>query len=507
MGSRFLEKINGWFSGVLVDLRNERILLFNDRYGLGRIYWHENERGFYFASEARALLRILPELRQFDNEGVAEFLNYGCTLGCRTLFKGVQILRGGSFWSFEEGKCHKRTYFSPEVWEGQTPLSAEKFESECETVLARAVPRYFYADSKIGISLTAGLDSRALMACRPATCARLISYTFEGPTGLTTDSRLAAQVAKVSGVDHHVLRLGPDFFSEFASHVDDTVYATDGYFGVTGAHEIYLNRLAGELAPIRLTGNYGGEVLREVSTFKPLQLSSGLLNPDIDVMTNSAKMPLEHKSPVTFAAFREVPWNLFGSLRAAQSQVTIRCPYIDNDVVALAYRAPRELRTSQAPVAGLIRRKNPALGEIPTDMGYLGEAHPIIKLMRRFVAKIACKLDYLSCEGFPPFLSHFDPIANSVASVFHVAGSHKYLRYRNWFRREFANYVRDAIAIARAQQSPFWNSNFLARVAEDHIRGHANYLREINAVLTLAAVDRLFFKKVIPATCAGVKVH
>ena len=30
MGSRFFEKINGWFSGVLVDLRNERILLFND---------------------------------------------------------------------------------------------------------------------------------------------------------------------------------------------------------------------------------------------------------------------------------------------------------------------------------------------------------------------------------------------------------------------------------------------------------------------------------------------
>jgi asparagine synthase (glutamine-hydrolysing) len=312
--------------------------------------------------------------------------------------------------------------------------------------------------------------------------------------GHTADSRLASQVAKIAGLEHHVLRLGPDFFSEFASHVDDTVYATDGYFGVTGAHEIYLNRLAGELAPIRLTGNYGGEVLREVSSFKRQELSSVLLNPDIAAMANSVRVPMEQEPPVTFAAFREIPSKLFGSLRAAQSQVAIRCPYIDNEIVALAYRAPRELRTSQAPAADLIRRSNPALAKIPTDMGYLGESRLIVKTLRRFVAKMTCKLDYLSSEGFPPFLSRLNPVADRLASILHIAGSHKYLRYRIWFRRELADYVRDAIANAQAQESPFWNSNFLGRMAEDHIHGRKNYLREINAVVTLVAVDRLLFR-------------
>ena len=91
-GDRFFEKLNGLFSGLLIDKRQGKAFLFNDRYGVERIYWHETKDATYFASEAKALLRVLPELRAFDREGVAQFLTFGCTLGQRTLFRGVQLL-------------------------------------------------------------------------------------------------------------------------------------------------------------------------------------------------------------------------------------------------------------------------------------------------------------------------------------------------------------------------------------------------------------------------------
>src|SRR5262245_7034655 len=65
-GSEFVSRLNGWFSGVLVDFRLQKIVLFNDRYGLNRIYYHEHPTGFYFSSEAKSLLRALPELRELD---------------------------------------------------------------------------------------------------------------------------------------------------------------------------------------------------------------------------------------------------------------------------------------------------------------------------------------------------------------------------------------------------------------------------------------------------------
>ena len=76
-GDHFFGKLNGLFSGLLIDRRKKKVFLFNDRYGMERIYWHETHDGFYFASEAKALLRVRPELREFDRQGVAEFLGVG----------------------------------------------------------------------------------------------------------------------------------------------------------------------------------------------------------------------------------------------------------------------------------------------------------------------------------------------------------------------------------------------------------------------------------------------
>lgn len=490
-GIRCLEKLNGTFCGLLIDKRKHKAFLFNDRYGIGRIYWHEEKGSLYFASEAKALLQILPELRCFDDEGVGQFLKFGCTLGTRTLFKGIQTIPAGSVWRFEDGKCNKTTCFSPEEWERQEPLSVEDFESEFHNTFTRAVPRYFECASRIGISLTAGLDTRMLMACRPKTSIDPVTYTFDGPMGRTADSRLAAHVARALGLEHHVLRLGPDFFSDFGSHVDRTVCITDGCFGVTGAHEIYLNRLARQLAPIRLTGNYGGEVLREVSTFKPLDLSPSLFNPDAATIAGSSTNFLDKQHPVTFAAFHEIPWKLSGSLRAGESQVAIRSPYLDNDLVALAYRVPTELRRSPEAAMQLIQRNNCLLAKIPTDMGLLGQSSRLEGIVRRALAKAVCKLDYFSSEGVPPSLWFLDSFTSGIASVLRIAGTHKYLRYRNWFRHQLAGYVRDAIADVRLRQSPFWNDKFLAKMAGDHIAGRANYVREINSVITLGAVERL----------------
>jgi asparagine synthase (glutamine-hydrolysing) len=56
---RCFRRLNGLFSGVLIDKRLRKMFLFNDRYGMERIYWHEADGEFYLASEAKALLRRL----------------------------------------------------------------------------------------------------------------------------------------------------------------------------------------------------------------------------------------------------------------------------------------------------------------------------------------------------------------------------------------------------------------------------------------------------------------
>src|SRR5438477_1711816 len=496
-GEGFFERLNGLFGGLLIDKRVKNAFLFNDRYGVERVYWHEADGEFYFASEAKALLRILPELRAFDREGVAQFLTFGCTLEGRTLFRGVHLLSGGSVWSFEDGKCHKRKYFSPEMWESQPTLTAEVFQSRFQETFKRILPRYLESDSKIGISLTAGVDSRMIMACLPQTAEKPICYTFSGEKRDTLDARLAARVAETCRLEHQILRIGPDFFSDFASHVDRTVYVTDGSLGSLGAHEIYLNNQARALSPVRLTGVFGGEILRGVSMFKPLHLAPGLVNADLaeTVTSWTHRWSDDHEHPVTFAAFHEIPEKRFAIPAASRSQTSFRTPYLDNEIVALAYQAPETVRTSIDFTLSLVKANNPALSEIPTDMGGIGEANRLAGASRRLFSKAVCKLDYLRNEGLPRGLSRLDSLFTQISSALGIAGLHKYLPYRIWFQRELAAYVDEILKDAQVRRSSLWDSRFIEHMASDHATGHKNYIREIDAVLTLDAVERLLFRE------------
>lgn len=495
-GEKAFENLNGLFSGLLIDKRQGKAFLFNDRYALERIYYSEQADGFYFASEAKALLRVLPDSRSFDEDGVAQYLAFGCTLEERTLFHVIGMLPGASLWSFRNAKCQKRKYFSARNWESQAVLSPASFESRFQKCMKQILPRYFQSESRIGIALTGGLDTRMIMAALPETLRKPICYTFTGSAGLTVDDRLASRVAEACGLEHRLLRIGPDFLSDFADHADRTVYITDGCFGVCGSHELYLNRLARQLATMRLTGNYGSEVLRGVSTFKPLGISSALLSEEINrlVRRHIREFAASQAHPTTFAAFRNVPLNLFGSLAAGRSQVGFRSPYLDNELVELAYQAPQSLRRSQRPGLSFVKNNSETLSKIPTDKGYASDSSGLAQLVRRLFSRVTFKIDYFYNEGFSHRLSVFDRVFRQFVSRIGVVGLHKYLRYGSWFRRELSDYLNDSILNASMRQSPFWNASVLEHMVTEHIKGRKNYVMEINAVLTLEAIERLLFR-------------
>ncbi|HUA65793.1 MAG TPA: asparagine synthase-related protein [Alphaproteobacteria bacterium] len=491
-GRYFLEKLNGLFCGLLIDKPRGNVLLFNDRYGIQRIYLHEGNGCLYFSSEAKALLRVLPELRQFNMDGLTDFLTFGCTLNWKTLFRGITIMPGGSVWSFENGAPRKESYFSPRTWELQTPLAPAEFQERLQQTFQRILPGYFEPYSKVGIALTGGLDTRMIMACRPQT-SHTPCYTFTGNNGQTLDDKIAAQIATVSKLEHTLLRLDEGFFSDFAAHADKTVFATDGCAGVFTAHELYFNRKARELAPVRLTGNYGSEILRGISTFKPLSLSPQLLNQDWAprVSMRAASWSREKTNPVTFAAFKEVPWHLYGNLAAGRSQLHFRSPYLDNELVALAFQAPQQCRNSSMPCFNLVRASNSDLSEIPTDRGFRGDNSGLGFVTRRAFAEVTFKLDYYSVAGLPNPFSNLNSIFKPVVETLKIAGMHKFLRYSAWFRNELAAYVQDRLFSQRVRTNDVWNFEFIERMAAAHLRGHRDYSAEINAVMTLDAIERL----------------
>jgi asparagine synthase (glutamine-hydrolysing) len=494
LGSKFIEKLNGCFSGLLIDLRTSTVTLFNDRYGLARLYYHEEHGNLYFASEAKSLLEALPALRQLDPRAIAETLTCGSVLQDRTFFAGVSLLPKGSSWRFgSREKTQKTTYFSPRAWEAQPVLSKAQFYERLKHVFASAVERHLVRAPSIAMSLTGGLDGRMILAWANLRPGMLPCYTFGGTYRASADVKIARRLADLCGQTHQTLSVGSKFLAEFPALVEETVRISDGTMDATGAVELYANRCARQVAPIRLTGNYGSELMRGNVAFRPQQFAGDVLEPSIARLLDSASATYweERKAnPITFIAFKQLAWHHYARRAIEQSQLVVRSPFLDNDLVALMYQAPIEIIDSPELSLQLIYDGNPAMAELPTDRGLAYKGTAVTQKMRQLSAGLSFKAEYLWDYGMPHQLAAVVGLLEKLRLERMFLGRHKFYHFRLWYRNELSGYLREVLLSPRARQRGYIQGHNLERMVNAHIEGRQNWTREIHQLLTLELLQR-----------------
>ena len=169
------------------------------------------------------------------------------------------------------------------------------------------------------------------------------------------DVLIARQVASACGQLHQTIPVGDDFLSNFSRYAERTVYLSDGCVPVNHSPDLFVNERAAQSAPVRVTGNYGGEVMRRVRAFKPVQPALDIfhpaLAPEITAATQTYNQLLD-EHPLSFAVFRQAPWHHHGLLALEETQLSLRSPFLDNEFVKTVFRAP----TIATQDAGVSRR-------------------------------------------------------------------------------------------------------------------------------------------------------
>ncbi|MGA3316334.1 MAG: asparagine synthase-related protein [Candidatus Korobacteraceae bacterium] len=488
--------LNGRFHGLLTDRTRGTATLFNDRYGMHRLYFHESKEAFYFAAEAKAILAVRPELRSADPRGLGEFVALGCVLENRTLFEHIHVLPPASAWTFRAGASERRSeYFQPREWEEQVPFDPETYYRKLQEVFSRYLPRYFNGQEAIGMSLTGGLDTRMIMAWHKPPAGSLPCYTFGGMFRDCQDVIVAQQVARACGQSHEVILVGNEFLSRFPHYAQRTVYLTDGCIDVSHSPDLYVNEQAREIAPVRMTGNYGGEVLRRVRAFKPVEPATGLFRPELLSHVQAAGNTyagLLRGHPLSFSVFRQAPWHHYGLLSLEQTQISLRSPYLDNEFVRTVFRAPQSSLTNNDVSLRLIADGNTALLRIRTDRGVAGDQDPLSAAITRNLLEFTFKAEYAYDYGMPQWMARIDHLFSPLHLERLFLGRHKFYHFRVWYRDALADYVREMLLDSRTLSRPYLRRNGLEAVVQGHLAGDGNYTTPIHKVLTLELVHRLF---------------
>jgi asparagine synthase (glutamine-hydrolysing) len=492
----FPANLNGRFQGLLLDGTTGRAKLFNDRYGMHRIYYHESKDAFYFSVEAKAILAVHPELRNADARSMGEFLSCGCVLENRTLFENIHVLPPAADWTFESGVIKRKgNYFEPREWENQELLAPEDYYAQIRQVFSQNLSRYFGGKEPVGVSLTGGLDTRMIMAWYEAPEGSLPCYSFGGTFRDCQDVVVARKVAAACHQPYQVIPVDKNFLSCFSHYAERAVYLTDGCVMVSRSADLYVNERAREIAPVRMTGNYGGEVLRRVRAFKPGVPSPGVFQPEILQQVQAAAETyggLLNGHPLSFAVFKQAPWHHFGLLALEETQLCLRSPYLDNDFVRTVFRAPPSALSNNDLSLRLIADGDPSLAKIATDRGFGGTSRPLTAAVSQAFIEFTVKAEYAYDYGMPQWVAKIDHALSPLRLERLFLGKHKFAHFRVWYRDALSEYVREMLLDRRSLDRPYLNAKRVEAIVQGHLKDGRNYTTEIHQLLTLELVSRLF---------------
>lgn len=489
---KFLRFLNGWFCGVAVDRRVGRVTVFNDRYGMGRIYWHEAGDEFLFGSEAKSILRVRPQLRSIEPRALAQYLGFNCVMGNESLFKDISLLPGGSAWTFAAGGVsQRRKYFEFSEWEQQPNLATGEFFQKFGETVSSVFPAYALGTEEVGLSLTAGLDTRLILAAASESGRKFPCYTFGGLWGETFDIRTARKLAKVSDDTHQIIRIDEGFLKEFPEYARKSVYISDGTHDAHGAHDVYFNRMAREIAPIRLTGKFGSEVVRTRKLIPRMNFPRHLLRPDLVPFLDEAsslRHSIERPHPLSRVVGDEIAWYEYGRVAVEQSALVLRTPFMDNSLVKLMFQAGAEIRATRDLQSSFVIDRSRPLAAISTNLGIIGKDRSLRNKLNYLPLWALFKIEYIYLYATPHWITWLDRRLEKLRLERIITGRQKFEGYRIWFKTHFADYIRDMLLSPNAECTNFFDKKWIDRIVTGHLAGTHNYFFEINKMLTVELI-------------------
>lgn len=261
-GEACLQRFNGMFAFAIWQEKEQRLFIARDRLGIKPFYYLENNEGFYFASEVKAIRAVVAEPLPVEDRLIDAYMSFGYVPGEDTLLKGVKRLL--------PGHCLFKTLNSGEqvspgkYWHLDFTVTEDRGEAyyleKARSLLDNAIDFRLRSDVPLGIFLSGGLDSSAvvgLLAPRVKEPLKTFSVAYDFGSQFN-EMPYARQVAKKFNTDHHEIFITPQDFCDF---IPQFIHLMDEPVTESAAISLYyVSKLAKEQVTVVLSGEGSDEI-------------------------------------------------------------------------------------------------------------------------------------------------------------------------------------------------------------------------------------------------------
>ena len=160
-----LDRLNGMFAIVIVDLRTRELHIARDHFGIKPFYWTLVGSTLLFASEVKSFLSHPNFRAEIEREHIDEYLAFRYVCGEGSLIKGVRQLVPGRYMRVTaDGVSIHRYWQIPDIVE-KIDISQNEAVSRLDYVLRDSVKSQLLSDVKVGCQLSGGIDSSIVSVC------------------------------------------------------------------------------------------------------------------------------------------------------------------------------------------------------------------------------------------------------------------------------------------------------------------------------------------------------
>jgi len=257
-GAECVQHFRGMFSFVLWDEQNKRVFCARDRFGIKPFYFYQDGPLFFFASEPKALLPFVKEIRT-NLEALKEYLAFQFCLDGKTLFEGITELQPAHTLTINNGMISTQKYWEV-FYEPDFSHNETYYEKQLRVLIEDSVKIHTRSDVPIGAYLSGGVDSSAIasLACGddPKNFMGFIGKFAEGPE--FDESAYAREVAEKNGFPLKEITITSD---DFINTIRKVIYYMDYPSAGPGSFPQYMvSQMAAKHRKVVMGGQGGDEI-------------------------------------------------------------------------------------------------------------------------------------------------------------------------------------------------------------------------------------------------------
>ena len=255
-GARCLRKLRGMFAFFIWDDVDKRGFAARDPFGIKPLYyWHDDDT-LAFASELRALRAAAFSKFRLSSRGVATYLLRGTVSEPFTLLRNYRQLKAGHYMTWEDNQVKRARYVQTSF--KSADISYDDAVQVTRKALIESVKAHMVSDVPVGIFLSGGLDSTALLALACQHSQQPIntySIAFEDPKWNEGDA--ASKIARHFRTNHTEWLLTPAdaqrLYADFVEAIDQPT--------IDGFNTFCVSRLAAHHGQKVVLSGLGGDEL------------------------------------------------------------------------------------------------------------------------------------------------------------------------------------------------------------------------------------------------------